>query len=305
MTAADLGWNTGSFWALRNVDLELRPGTVVGIVGLNGAGKTTLLRLLAQVLAPSEGTMAFPSWERLGWSPSRIENRIAYVPQIPTRYAGTLEANLKRCAGLYGLRGDALRDEVAFVVERFRLGAYRSSPWWALSGGYRTRFELAIGVLRSPDLLILDEPLGPLDVLAEREYLQYLRDLADSRRQVCIVLASHSVGSIADVADDVLILQGGSRIDGCLKSEQPAADDLSRYEIRTDADPDTMSKALASIRGMKLHRERSVYLLTAPRRIPANEILGLLIDGEIQIFAFRNLEASRQYAIEETLERSL
>jgi ABC-type multidrug transport system fused ATPase/permease subunit len=122
-----LGWNPDDRWALRGVSLNLFPGTIVGVVGLNGAGKTPLLRLLAEVLLPSEGHVSFPAWEGSGLARRAIRGHVAYVAQMPVPYRGGLTPNLRRCAALYGLQGQALQEEVAFVTERFGLSSYRDA----------------------------------------------------------------------------------------------------------------------------------------------------------------------------------
>jgi ABC-type multidrug transport system ATPase subunit len=294
-----LGWRVDDRWILQDVSFELLSGSVAGVVGPNGAGKTTLLRLLAQELVPSSGRVGYPALTLPGYPARRVRDRIAYVPQIPTPYHGELEANLKRFAALRGLRDAALVDEVSFVMERFQLSSYRTSGWSALSGGFRTRFELARAVLAAPDVIVLDEPLGPLDRKAEREYLRHLRDLAESRRDACIVLTSQDVHAVAAIADSVIVLRNGK-----VRFAGPPADleeTLSRrtYEFAGELTMRELVEVFAVLPEVQLHDLGSTRRLVTGKSVLARDVIGLLQAGGESIRYFRDLSASPQAILEE------
>jgi ABC-2 type transport system ATP-binding protein len=294
-----VGWRVGERWILRDVSFELLSGSVIGVVGPNGAGKTTLLRLLAQELAPSSGRIAYPGLAFPGYPARRVRDRIAYVPQIPTPYYGELEANLRLFAALRGLRDEALADEVSFVMERFQLSPYSASGWRVLSGGFRTRFELARAVLAMPDVIILDEPLGPLDHRAEREYLRHLRDLAESRRDVCIVLTSQDVHAVADIADYVVGLSEGKVRFACPPADLKKARSRHSYEFAGSFDMAKLAEVFAALPDAELHDLGSLRRVTVGTSVSARDVIDLLLANGESIRYFRDLSASPQPILEE------
>ncbi|HSS50570.1 MAG TPA: ATP-binding cassette domain-containing protein, partial [Thermoanaerobaculia bacterium] len=151
-------------FTLSDINLTLRPGEIIGLVGVNGSGKSTLLRVLAGELASDAGDLTYPLLcpESLDWF--RIRSQIAFVPQQPFPWLGILEENLNLHAALRQITGRANEDEVEFILHRLGLETYRKAGWAELSGGFQMRFELAKALVGRPRLLILDEPLAPLDI---------------------------------------------------------------------------------------------------------------------------------------------
>ena len=292
-------WRAGGKPILRGVDLELAPGSVVGVVGRNGAGKTTLLRLLAQEIRPSSGEVAYPDLAQRQYRAERLLDRIAYVPQTSTPYPGRLETHLSSFAALRGLRGKDLTGEVAFAIERFGLGGLASAQWGELSGGFRTRVDLARATLAAPAILILDEPLGPLDSRAQREYLRYLGDLARSSRGVCVVVTSQDVHAISEVADHIVVLS-----DGALQFTG-APDDIEHmfhrrsYEFAVDLAADELMEVLTRLDRAKVHDRGTTQLLVTGPTTSAREVLSLLLSHCGSVRYFRDLSRSPEQLLDD------
>ncbi|MDC0672213.1 protein kinase domain-containing protein [Nannocystis radixulma] len=227
---ARLTAETAVLWG---VSLELRPGTITGVVGPNGCGKTTLLRIVGGQLAPSHGRLAYPQLDAAsaaGKAPDwpKIVPQIGYVAQRPARWFGRLADNLHRWAALHGVVGEENETEVEFYLHRLGLARHRNAGWSELSGGYRTRFELARVMVARPRLLILDEPLAPLDINSQETFLNDLRDMADMEGcQIPILLSSQHILEVESVADTVLCLDsaGRPRFHGPARAIAGAADD--------------------------------------------------------------------------------
>ena len=294
-----LGWNVGDRRILRDVTVDLMPGSIVGVVGANGAGKTTLLRLLAQELRPSSGAVSYPRLHERGYRAERLLDRIAYVPQIPREYVGRLETHLRRFAALRGLQRDALDAEVAFVIERFGLGDHRDAEWTALAGGFRTRVDLARSTLASPDILILDEPLGPLDSAAQREYLRHIRDLADSRRDICVVITSQDVHALVDVADHIIVIRDGSVPFSGPPDLIERMSARRSYEFAGDLAMDELERIFRDIGQPELRDEGTTRVLVTDDTVTANDVLRALVDGGETVRYFRDLSRSPQALIED------
>jgi ABC-type multidrug transport system ATPase subunit len=189
LSARGVARRFGSRTALLPTDVALAEGEVVALVGPNGAGKSTLLSILAGALDPSEGAVERP--ERVGW-----------VPQRAAHY-GRLTAleNLRLFASLEGVsRGRA--DELA--VE-FDLPAETRAA--SLSVGNRQRLDVALALLASPRVLLLDEPTASLDPAQRERVWQIARSVADGGGAVLV--ATHHWEELAGLADRTLELADG------------------------------------------------------------------------------------------------
>ncbi|WP_328719720.1 ABC transporter ATP-binding protein [Streptomyces sp. NBC_00247] len=173
-------------------------GVVSALVGPNGSGKTSLLELAAGVRRPASGTI-----EVLGGPPGAGHPRVAYLAQHRPLFAGfTVSEMLRLGARTNGAHWDAeLAGRVAEPLRDDRVGA--------LSGGQRTRLALALALGKRADLLLLDEPMADLDVLARQELMGLLMaHVADTGTTV--VMSSHIISELADVCDHLLLLDRGT-----------------------------------------------------------------------------------------------
>jgi len=200
--------------ALHPVDLEIRSRDAVGLVGPNGAGKSTLLALLAGALEPSGGTIERSKGLRVGWAPQR-----------PAQY-GRLSAreNLELFGRLEGEQDPRAAAEA--LLESFELPR-EATPSATLSVGNRQRLNLAISLLGSPDVLLLDEPTAALD--PEQRRRLWARAAALREAGGAIVFATQNLDELERVADRVAALR-----DGRLVFDGPVAEyDRSQVETLT------------------------------------------------------------------------
>ncbi len=196
---------------LRGVDLRVRTGETLAILGANGSGKTTLLRLIATLSSPTRGGVV---WFGEPSAPlPEIRRRIGLVPHESLLYdALTVEENLRFFGGLYGLapsRVESALDEHALrplALRRVRV----------LSRGQRQQVNLARALLHEPDLLILDEPYTGLDVGASGRLTSTLRACAS--RGCTVILTTHDPSGAGALAADVTVM-----LDGRLTEIMPAA----------------------------------------------------------------------------------
>jgi ABC-2 type transport system ATP-binding protein len=190
--------------AVDHVDLSVRVGDVYGFLGPNGAGKTTTLRMALGLITPTAGTI-----ELFGRDPMRLGARalegVAGFVEAPRFYPYLSgRKNLELLAALDANRAAERIDEVLEIVEltpraRHRVGGY--------SHGMRQRLGIAAALLRSPRLLILDEPATGLDPAGMRDMRSLIRRLA--AEGITVLLSSHQLPEVQELCDRVAIVDEG------------------------------------------------------------------------------------------------
>jgi ABC-2 type transport system ATP-binding protein len=197
LEASGLSKSYGSRVALSEVSLDARPGELVACIGPNGAGKTTLLSILADIKEPDSGTVHRP------------KGAVGWVPQQPALYGKlSVAENLKLFAHLEQI-GDT-GEAVDRMLAQAGLSERANEPVEWLSGGNRQRVNIAIGLLTSPSVLLLDEPSAALDPRQRERLWTFISDLASSG--TAVIYATHNVSEAEQYADRVLVLADGERL---------------------------------------------------------------------------------------------
>jgi ABC-2 type transport system ATP-binding protein len=199
----------GPIDAVQAIDLDVGAGEIVGLLGPNGAGKTTTLRMLTTLLMPSAGTATVAGAD-LVRQPRDVRRRIGYVAQVGAApSAGTLVGEeLVTQARLQGLSKSAAGDRLREVAPRLDLGGLEGRALLELSGGQRRRFDVALGLMHSPQLVFLDEPTTGLDPQSRANLWQHIRSLRDDNG-LTVVLTTHYLDEADALADRVLVMDNG------------------------------------------------------------------------------------------------
>jgi tungstate transport system ATP-binding protein len=206
------GLRFGAVTALRDIDLTLRRGDRLALVGANGSGKTSLLRLLHGLVAPSEGRRTAHLLQPEGRLPTA-----AMLFQRP--FLLNLSARRNVSLGLW-LRGWSRADRATAslrALQRVGLGDLAERPARDLSGGQQQRLALARAWAQRPDILFLDEPTASLDPSAKREVEALIEEFA--AEGMTVVLATHNLGQAKRLASRVAYLE-----EGHLVVERPAGE---------------------------------------------------------------------------------
>jgi ABC-2 type transport system ATP-binding protein len=207
VVAEGLGKRYGDLWALRDVDLHVPAGSVLGLLGHNGAGKTTAIRILTTLALPSEGRASVAGFDVVG-DPSRVRARIGLVGQSAT-VDGLMSAraNLEMVGRLYHLPRAEARRRADELLERLALADVADKLVKTFSGGMRRRLDLAAGLVAEPPVLFLDEPTTGLDPQSRNDLWELLRELV--RDGATLVLTTQYLEEADRLADDVVVLDHG------------------------------------------------------------------------------------------------
>ncbi len=196
----DLVVRRGPALALRGVGFTLVPGQVTGLLGPSGGGKTTLMRAVVGVQVVTSGGVRVLG--RPAGDPA-LRHRIGYVTQAPSVYDDlTVGENLRFFARVLGVD----RSEVERCLRAVDLVDYRERVVSRLSGGQRSRASLAVALLGSPALLVLDEPTVGLDPVLRRDLWETFHELAE--RGATVLVSSHVMDE-AERCDRLLLLREG------------------------------------------------------------------------------------------------
>jgi len=203
----------GSFAAVKDLSLSVRPGEVLGLVGPNGAGKTSTLRCLAGIIPPTTGTIRIAGHDLLA-DPVAAKRELAFFPDEPRLFDYlTVRQHLNFVARIYGVADYEAR-AVPLLAE-LELADKADVLPGELSRGMKQKLVIACGLLHSPRVMFFDEPLTGLDPLGIRRMKDSI--IRRAREGAAIVLSSHLLHLLEEVCTHVLILKQGAKLaDGTL-----------------------------------------------------------------------------------------
>lgn len=281
----------GSF-QLDPIDLILEEGKIVGLVGENGNGKTTLLRLLCGELASSSGTLSFYEGDVQLKTWEEIKATIAFIPQRTDRWWGTVEEQISFGASIKGILGNENEDRKEFIIARLGLSNFRKHSWSELSSGYKLRVEIAKTLVWQPRVLILDEPLANLDLLAQELLLQDLKDLANSWKQpVSMILSSQQLHEVETIADQIVFLKNGRAVFNGGLEDLKNQDDFHTVETNGNFSYDDLGELLKEF-DVRIEKTASGFTLLVPNKTDLKQILSSIVASNYELNYYRNISNS-------------
>jgi ABC-2 type transport system ATP-binding protein len=202
-----LGKRYDDLWAVRDVDLAVPYGTVLGLLGHNGAGKTTTIRMLTTLATPTEGRASVAGLNVVD-DAARVRASIGLAGQYAT-VDGLMSgrANLEMVGRLYHLPRAMVRQRADELLERLGLADAADRLVKTFSGGMRRRLDLAASLMASPPVLFLDEPTTGLDPHSRNELWELLRELV--RDGAALVLTTQYLDEADRLADEIVVLDKG------------------------------------------------------------------------------------------------
>jgi len=193
--------------ALDRVSFAVRSGSVTGLLGPDGAGKTTLFRIATGLLKPDSGKMEVLGFD-LARHPQRVQNLLGYMPQRFGMYEDlTVQQNLDLYADLHGISVQRRLERYGVLMKMTGLANFTGRLAGRLSGGMKQKLALACTLVRTPPLLMLDEPTVGVDPLSRRELWQIIHELV-AREGVTVLLSTAYLDEAERCQEVVLLNQG-------------------------------------------------------------------------------------------------
>jgi len=290
-------YNKGNF-KLGPLDVSVDTGEVVGLVGENGNGKTTLLRLLCGELKPSSGSIDY-HFEEPAKNNYDLRTKLVYIPQRIDLLRGGLMDNLQFTLTSHGITGEDNFYLAQAMLARMGLWPYKNLNWARLSSGYKMRFELARTLLRQPKVLLLDEPLANLDILAQQIILEDLRYLSGSlSRPFGVVLSSQQLYEVEKVSDKIIFLENGKLVSDSSVVNPEEAENYLILEMDSSAERNFIYESLKDSGLEKIHFNGGNYILFFSRDKTMNDVMSTMGKEKIPVSYLRDISnSSRRFFI--------
>ena len=198
----------GDFKALNDISLDIEKGTIFGLLGPNGAGKSTLINILSCQNRPSSGSVYISGLDVVS-DKKDVLSIIGVVPQENSFYDElTVAENLRYFGSLYGVTVIDIKKRTHRILEMLQLTEKKSSRASTLSGGMKTRLNIACALIHKPEVLILDEPSVGLDPVSRKALWDTIREV--NSEGTTILITTHYMDEADLLSDRILIMHRGN-----------------------------------------------------------------------------------------------
>jgi lipopolysaccharide transport system ATP-binding protein len=210
------------FWALKDVNFEVKQGEVVGIIGRNGAGKSTLLKILSRITEPSSGRVL-------------LRGRVASLLEVGTGFHPELTGreNIFLNGAILGMSQREIRKKFDEIVEFAEVERFLDTPVKRYSSGMYVRLAFAVAAHLEPEILVIDEVLAVGDAKFQEKCLGKMKDVAIGGRTVLFV--SHNMNAVMQLTQRAILLSGGQ-----IEFDGPSVDAVQRYLENAKVNTGTM-----------------------------------------------------------------
>ena len=217
----------GDFWAVREVDLEVNKGEIVGLLGPNGAGKTTTFYMITGMIKPTDGSIHL---DRMNITRKAMYQRsrfgIGYLPQDESIFRKlSVEDNLRLVLEMSNFTKEDQKNKIDQLLNDLSIEHIRNSNGGNLSGGERRRVEIARTLAMDPDFILLDEPFAGVDPIAVEDIQSIVSSL--KQKNIGVLITDHNVRETLSITDRSYLLFDGNILKSG-SSEFLANDDEAR-----------------------------------------------------------------------------
>jgi ABC-2 type transport system ATP-binding protein len=294
VVAEGLGKRYGEQWALRDFDLAVPTGSVLGLLGHNGAGKTTAIRILTTLVAPTEGSGKVAGHDVVS-DPNGVRDQIGLTSQTAT-VDGLMSgfANLEMIGRLYHLPRKVAQARAKELLAELQLEDAGDRLVKEYSGGMRRRLDLAASLVASPPVLFLDEPTTGLDPESRNELWDLLRQLVGGG--TTLILTTQYLEEADQLADEVVLLDHGKIVATGSPVQLKARHGAERVVVTVDETDDLapVAQALEKVAAGTPEIDQEGLFVAAPASEATRliEVVRALEDGGIDAHDVRRREAT-------------
>lgn len=281
ITAEHISKKYKDFPALHEVSFEVKPSTIVGVIGRNGAGKSTLFKIMAGVISDYSGSCI------MNGRPVSLDysEKVSYLPE--TRGLDGRAQILEHLTDMVRYKGIKKKTAEGYVKEwltKFKLEDAKYKRVDTLSKGNQQKLQFIIAVASKPEILILDEPFSGLDPITSDLFWQHLEELRDSG--CTILFSTHNLSDKMRRCDQFLFIRRGELVEsGCLEEVQRKYDFI--LELKNDSFSPELVKDIVDI--SKIHVNQGTYMIKIPTMDTARMIQSRLKDSFSEQFQVRRM----------------
>ena len=262
---------------LKNMNLEIPKGVVVGLIGRNGAGKTTLLKTLTDIYIPSEGTILYGNQEMRN-AAAEIKGKLGVIYDS-LFYPPAVKAYkiAKLIAPFYS---DFDMGKWEALMERFELDKKKAPGQY--SKGMQMKFMLAMVLARDPEILILDEPTAGMDPAARSELMGLIQEFMENEEKT-VIFSTHITSDLDKIADYIALIANGKLVlmeDKDALLEHYAVVHVEKKDMTSEIEEKLIGTRENSFGYVGLTREKDVFLQVPQVKLARATIEDLLIYGE-------------------------
>lgn len=283
----------GDFVAVSGLTLEVMRGEIFGLLGPNGAGKSTSILMMLGLSEPTSGSVRVCGIDSTR-DPIEVKRRVGYLPDDVGFYEDrTGFENLMLTARLNGYTEQEGRDKALALLDRVGLGQAKDKKTGAYSRGMRQRLGLADVLIKSPEVIILDEPTLGIDPTGVKELLELIRSLSRDEG-ITVLLSSHHLHQVQQICDRVGLFVKGRLIacgDVPSLSKQLFAKEPLRIELEARPLSDGLARSVEALEGItSCARHGADRLVLACERNLAGDIARLIADSDAELVKLQRVE---------------
>lgn len=273
--------------AVMNFNLEIEKGEFVGLIGQNGAGKTTLVKMLTGIIHPSDGEISV-----FGFKPYELRDEFKKTFSVVMGQKSQLWWDLPALDSfalnkeLYGIPEEQYKKTLSFLVELLNVEKLLKIQVRNLSLGERMKMELILSLLHNPSIIFLDEPTIGLDVIAQKQIRQFLKEI-NKEKGITILLTSHYMEDIKYLCNRAVVVRNGSKIyDGSFDSI------INKYQVyRTiTVSFESVPKKELNLEALWLERQEFKWILKVKKEVSKSIIKAIMDNYDVKDISIEDEE---------------
>ena len=299
----------GNFYAVRNINFEIKDGEIVGFLGRNGAGKSTTMNMITGFIEPTEGDIIVNGYN-IDQNPKKVKKQIGYMPEGTPLYSElTVKEFIEYMAELKLIPKKDRKAAVEKAITSTGLDKVKNNLTKNLSRGYKQRVSMAGAIVGDPDILILDEPtvgLDPKQVIEIRELIKSFR------KDHTVLISSHILSEISQICEKVIIIDKGEIV--AVDTPDNLEDKVSEKSLLNVVIDDinnkfeTIKDEISEIKSINLVREnedksKEYSIETSSNDDIRKKLFAICAKNDITILEMKKNEASLEDAFIKIVEK--